>query len=710
MSLGPLLPLSLLILLSCLGATGAAEYRLGAGGALWETALSMDEPSFYLLTDGVDQITDRVPVQATPFGAGGNSMIDFSANSLVSRRIDADINMALADPNTNPQKILLPYTGGEAQTTDGCTHVGKENQIVRKMHDGDPATAMFRRFTQDPNAPPGVGPGWGGLGAAHSGQKAAVIDLGAAVPVNHIRFYPRLDRQADRLLIEEFDAPKPDPESFGEDSFVGNLLAWYDIHVGDDTAQFSDGSCDASAQIRGLSWVRTADPQLQLLKSTRENLDVVVDLRFPTRSIRWLTLQPFPLRDWEVAEFEVYGEGYVEHTRYTTQILDFGHPVNWGKLRWSGDLPEGTRIEIRTRTGSTPDPNIYLTANTNGELRPINYAEYLKIDVSGRVPPVYNSDEWSYWSPPYDFQAGLRDERVPASEWLDGTPMISPGLSRYVQIDIRLFATFTASPRLDQLSLQLAEAPSAQQIVGELWPIEIDSFDPVTFTYVVVPSFESGDIGFDRLEILTSTRVDSVHSVVINEDRVDLSVSPPIIEEDRLILSFPRLVGTEDSFKRIEVVFDTAVLRFGTEFHGWVYNSDEANPVRQRVRPGNATSRFSGDVLSVRTPVGGDLLRQVEARPALFTPNGDGHNDGVTFSFQLREVTTPSPVTLKIYDLSGRLVHEFPALNVQSGQYEQLWDGTDLYGRLLPPGTYLFEFILHAQQQERRAGTFGLAY
>ena len=699
------------LLLPCCGHAFGAEYRLGGtDGTPWQTALSSEESSFYLVYDSSGQVTGRVAVQASPFGAGGNSMIDFSNNVLTPRAIDAFVNLALADPTTSPQKIMLPYTGGEAQTTDACTHVGKENQIVRKMLDGDPATAMFRRFTQDPDAPPGVGPGWGGIGASFSGQKAVVLDLGAAVPVNHIRFYPRLDRQADRLLIEEFRAPKPDPESFGEDSFVGNLLGWYDIHVGDDTARFSDGSCDASAQVRGLYWVRTADPQLQLLKSTRENLDVVVDLHFPTESIRWMTLQPFPLRDWEVAEFEVYGEGFVEHTSYTTQILDFGRAVNWGNLRWSGDVPEGTRIEIRTRTGNSPDPNIYLAQNTNGELRPISLIEYNRTDVSGRLPPSYNSEDWNYWSPPYDFQAGHRDQQLPAASWLDGTSMMSPGLSRYLQIDIRLFSTFTTAPRLDQLSIQLAESPSAQELVGELWPIEIDSFEPVTFTYVVVPSFQPDDIGFDRLEILTTTRVDSVRSVVVNEDRVDLSLSPPVIEDDRIILSFPPLVGPEDSFKRIEVVFDTAVLRFGTEFRGWVYNSAQANPVRQRVRPGNATSRFSGDVLSVRTPIGGNLLRQVEARPTVITPNGDGRNDVVTFSFQLREVTTPSPVTLKLYDLAGHLVHEFPAMTVQSGQFEQNWDGQNRFGRLLPPGTYLYEFILRAQQQERRAGTFALAY
>jgi hypothetical protein len=36
---------------------------------------------------------------------------------------------------------------------------------------------------------------------------------------------------------------------------------------------------------------------------------------------------------------------------YVTPILDFGQAVTWGKIRWDGLVPQGTRIEIRTRTG-----------------------------------------------------------------------------------------------------------------------------------------------------------------------------------------------------------------------------------------------------------------------------------------------------------------------------------------------------------------------
>ena len=80
-----------------------------------------------------------------------------------------------------------------------------------------------------------------------------------------------------------------------------------------------------------LRWVRNSDPLLTVLESTRENLDPIVNMRFPTRSVRWLTLRTFPLRDYEIAEFEIYGDGYVHETTYLTPILDFGQAVTWGQ-------------------------------------------------------------------------------------------------------------------------------------------------------------------------------------------------------------------------------------------------------------------------------------------------------------------------------------------------------------------------------------------
>ncbi|NKB69734.1 MAG: hypothetical protein GKR89_21905 [Candidatus Latescibacteria bacterium] len=701
----------LTILLSCLlaltGSQAAArsEFHLGGPqGNPWQTALSLEGGSQYLVFDASGQQARTVSVGVTPFGAGVDTLIDFSGTSIQPRFIDPLVNLALTDPESPEINIPFPYIGGEGNTTDGCGAAGQHRPIIKKMFDGDVTTAHFRPFTQSPNAPPGIGEGWG-----RSGGSAAIVNLGAAIPVNRIRFYPRLGQEDDALLIEELQEPKPPVEAFDEVSFAENYLAWYQIRVGDNSVKtFQASPCDRTP---GLSWITPSDSRLEVFRDNRESLETVVDLQFPTRSLRYITVRPFPLRTWEIAEFEVYGEGYVEETVYITQILDFGKAVNWGKVRWNGDLPEGTRVEIRTRTGQTPDPSLYFERSLNGDLQPITAEEYENTVVDARLPTVYDVENWSFWSPPYDFNAGLRDSTLEASAWQDGTSLISPSPTRYIQIAVRIFASFVDAPRLDQFSIQFSEEPAAQQVVGEIWPIEVNSFDPTDFTYVVRPVFGRDDLGFDRLEILTHAQVDTPPTVKVDGQDVDTNQFPPQVLSDRIILAFPKLAGQDDNLKQLEVTFTAPVLRFGTEFIGWVFDSGDPDQIKQRIDPGNATFRFSGDILSVQTPVGGSLLVDLNVGPNPFTPNGDGINERLAVSYKLREVTADRPVTLEIYDLAGFLVRQLPPTQARSGEFRFEWDGSAQQGQLVPPGTYIYRLALDAEEgEERKIGFVSVVY
>ena len=230
--------------------------------------------------------------------------------------------------------IPLPYIpGSRVLSTDHCIAWGNFQPSIKLMLDGDPTTAAFRTFVQRVGSPPGVGYTW---------TNSVVFDFGAGVPINRIRFFPRLSRREDYQLIETMDVPTPEVETFGEDSFLANFLAWYEIRTGDNSVVFAPDPCSGSGSLTcsvckagissdvstskrrtvlgDLRWVRNGDPLLTVLESTRENLDPIVDMRFPTRTVRWLTLRTFPLRDYEIAEFEIYGDGYVQETTYLTPI------------------------------------------------------------------------------------------------------------------------------------------------------------------------------------------------------------------------------------------------------------------------------------------------------------------------------------------------------------------------------------------------------
>ncbi len=353
---------------------------------------------------------------------------------------------------------------------------------------------------------------------------------------------------------------------------------------------------------------------------------------------------------------------------------------------------------MRTRTGNTPVPDLFQQRALNGRWEPIDFAHYSQNFPAHDIRRTVDVDNWSFWSSTYDFAAGERDPNLPPFAWTDGVRLLSPGPSRYLQLEIVLLATLDQTPRLNGLSLLFAEAPAATEVIGEIWPIEVDSYEPHSFTYVVKPILREGDRGFDQLEIFTNGPAAGVRSVRVGGEEI-LDRFPPEIQADRIVVSFDRLEDPEqDNEKRIEVEFSARVLRFGAEFSGWVYDSQEPD-LKQSIKPGNATVRFVGNVLSVRTPTGGDLLQRLEIQPRAFTPNGDGVNDEAAISFDLRDLTETRPVDVRIWTLDGRPVRRFALASLASGHPPPYrWNGRDDDGRLVPPGSYLLQVSVATDQ------------
>ena len=72
---------------------GGTEYRLGGkGGNDWQAALT--EASIYQVLDADGQEIRQKPVGLSPFGAGADTLIHFSATSILPLRIDPEVNIA----------------------------------------------------------------------------------------------------------------------------------------------------------------------------------------------------------------------------------------------------------------------------------------------------------------------------------------------------------------------------------------------------------------------------------------------------------------------------------------------------------------------------------------------------------------------------------------------------------------------------------------
>ena len=162
--------------------------------------------------------------------------------------------------------------------------------------------------------------------------------------------------------------------------------------------------------------------------------------------------------------------------------------------------------------------------------------------------------------------------------------------------------------------------------------------------------------------------------------------------------------------------FAAHVVRYGTQFQGWVFDSTGAG-VKQLINPGDANIDFPGNSLGVRTDkLGANPLAQVHLAPNPFTPNADGVNDAAEFRFQLHDISVQRLLTIDIYDLAGLRVRQLERQGAIRGVFDQeanvpMWDGRNDQGEQVPPGHYIYRISLDTDEEsESRIGTISLIY
>jgi gliding motility-associated-like protein len=319
------------------------------------------------------------------------------------------------------------------------------------------------------------------------------------------------------------------------------------------------------------------------------------------------------------------------------------------------------------------------------------------LDPRNWVSP--DTENWSFWSSPYPFEN-------------PGVDVVSPSPRKYFQIAVDFSSTIEDGSQIDYIEFRASVPPAVRSLVGEIFPVETQVGEPTHFTYYIKPTIRSGDSSFDGVEISTPARVVSVDSLRI--DGVDQQDFSWRIHGNGLgfEVMLPRKLEPTDSGALLEVVFNAPVLReVGTQFEGRVFDTSKPNEVRQRVIPGNAADEIESDQLSVNTSMSSALVFAPQVVPNPFTPNGDGVNDVVNISYKLLRLTSAVPVSVGIFDLSGRLVKRVYSGEEPLGEYSHLWDGTDSSNRLVPPGLYLYRIVVDVHSgQETENGILSVAY
>ncbi|HJN29898.1 MAG TPA: gliding motility-associated C-terminal domain-containing protein [Candidatus Latescibacteria bacterium] len=710
--LGPAVSTALVLLVLFPGESlGFNVYRIGGeDGVPWSAPVSGD-PGFYLVLDDDGNIIDRPALTTQSVTTWGDTLTELieDLDGTWLRPFDIPDTLNLAQDGVRDR--IKRGISNNLLTSDSCHNNMSGVQKSRPMFDGDPTTAAF--YTANASDDPAIQRGFY--------IQNTILDFGVNFPINRIRFFPRLGRSNPKFsqILEAMAEPALDSLQLLEEDFSANFLQWFEVAGANAENNFAANCYWATntepffRRIQNISNPES-DPRWDIIRKDTENLEVVVDITFPTTMYQWVTFRPVsPIANWEIAEFQVFGEGFVPRSVYTTAVLDFEKPIALGKIRWDGVRDASGRVLIRTRTGSDPDPQLYWEpSSVPGELNEITLQEWERADITARRVTL-DAEHWSFWSSPYIWEAGQSNPDLDPALWADGTPIRSPGPAQYLQVQLVFLSEPAASVRLRQLEIQFSE-PAALQVVGEVWPLDAERVGSTTFTYSVLPTLDNEQQGFDRLEIFTLTKADSVRALRV--DGVDLtSAYPPEIQSDRILVSLPELRGPGDTFKLIEVEFDSRVVRYGTEFTSWVYDS-QSSGVRQLVEAGDANLSYPGNALGVRTSdIGSELIAAVDVSPSPFTPNGDGINDVVFFQFQVHELSEPRELAVTVFDLSGRVMRDLSNRSAIRGVFGDAadlgWDGRDESGNLVPTGLYLYRISLQTDSgEEHRQGTLVVVY
>ena len=621
------------------------------------------------------------PFSATEKDSLENIDIDFKEISWSASQLEKDLEL-----NSLQAGSLQPifFDAGVNIATGALSRNGwvsvflfaSENpNIGQVLIDGDPTTS-YTWDAIDPDQFANNSFGWG-----EKQPETVTFDLGGEFRIKEVRFRPLAAH----------------PEHFVEH---------YRIGISEEYRTQGRGAGIGAAFFEPVLEVRENDnPEVRAL------FDPPVETRFIQLQVIRVTSKAIG-----IADFEVLGGGFVSRASYESEVIELDDIASWGEIRWSGRRDPDARVDIRTRSGADPQPEIFWETRHEqqdsvkfleggGDLSLTDYkSQYDKL--AGFFKPAEprdwvspDTENWSFWSSPYPFEN-------------PGVDVVSPGPRKYFQIRADFLSTVEDGGKIDYIEFKASTPPAVRRLVGEIFPIETEVGEPTHFTYYIKPTIRSGDSSFDGVEISTPSPVMSVDSLRL--DGIDQEDFSWRIHGDGLEFEvmLPRKLGPTDSGALVEVVFNTPVLReVGTRFEGRVFDTSKPNEVRQRVTPGNAADEVESDRLSVSTSLSSSLVFSPQISPNPFTPNGDGINDVVNISYKLLRLTSAVPVSIEIFDLSGRLVKRMYSGEDPLGEYSHPWDGTDSFNKLVPPGLYLYRIVVDVQSgQETKSGILALAY
>ena len=402
---------------------------------------------------------------------------------------------------------------------------------------------------------------------------------------------------------------------------------------------------------------------------------------FEPRRVRYLFWHAHKPQNWgsRWTEVMLFSPGHPAQVVMLSDFIDLGaaagdqRPKVVSHLSWDADLPPGTRLQLRSRSGNTQQ-EVYTFRDRIGE--EVTEAKWLSSPKVLRGPidtTVVVSEDWDEWSEEYTFS---------------GEPFKSQNPRRFVQLQMILSSDDPAvAPAINSLSLEYEDA-LLQGARGLIEPREAQPNTDTRFTYTLVPAGDAEDSGFDLLRFGLPT---SASDITVRIDNADIDPTAIEIGDDALQISLPFAV-TADT---IEVGFTTRVVRNATIFSLDLGSSD---------RPGlwqsvEAAGRRANMVMLPELIATSQLIGDLTVSSPVLTPNGDGANDEWQIHFVAFKLEQSLPL-VQIFDLAGRQITQLHPATAQGAAYTFSWGGRDIDGNMVPPGAYLYRIDLGAEAGE----------
>ena len=241
--------------------------------------------------------------------------------------------------------------------------------------------------------------------------------------------------------------------------------------------------------------------------------------RFGGRPVRLLFLNEEGFGGYsgglELLEAFLYADGYPAAAVLESGIIDLGRPRSFTGLSWQADLPRGTGVELRTKSGDTVTPRTLYYDKNGKEVTKERWESLHTVFKGATEDVVHEGPDWSAWSTPY---------ATPEESFHSPTPR------RYVRIRLVLSTDDpTQTPVFGSLALRYQEPLVRRGVTAQILPREAQVGRWGEFSYRIWPAHSPGDRGFDGLLVPVPSEAREVSVMIGGREASDVAVESTVV-------------------------------------------------------------------------------------------------------------------------------------------------------------------------------------